>query len=269
MGFKPPYPSFELPDTLDDFFIKGRNLWPDLGDLVKLRFDRSKVPDDVVRFMRSTALNEYGVAHYIGGYLEYYGNDFKLRMWSAMWTAEEYVHYLVLRRMLEAMGEEITEEDFAGLEAGDFYENYTAYLDKMLIDPRMDRRMEQLIFGVVQEYSAVIAYTAAGDKCGIPEMDALFKRIAKDEMRHCRFNQVALEAMAEHCSPEERELIWPQFRHVWDDFRMPQEHIEYFAQQEMGTDLYTSLWDGEMRSRMVIYLTHYFRKFRQKETHAA
>ena len=75
--------------------------------------------------------------------------------------------------------------------------------------------------------------------------------------------------MAENCSADERALIWPQFRHVWDDFRMPQEHIDYFKQQEMGTDLYTSLWDGEMRSRMVIYLTHYFRKYRQPETHAA
>ena len=268
MGALPVYPSLRIPDPLDEFFSVGRNMWPDMDELKGLRFDRSRVPDPVVRFIRSTALNEYGVAHYISGYHHYYGEDYKLKMWAAIWAAEEYVHYVVLRRMLEALGEELTEEDFAGLESGDFLTNHVAYLDKMLVDERMDRRMQQLIFGVVQEYSAVIAYTAAGEKCGIPEMQELFKRIAKDEMRHCRFNQVALEAMCEN-APEERELVWPQFRHIWTDFQMPQEQIAYFADQDMGTELYTSLWDGDMRSRMVLYLTHYFRKFREPEATAA
>jgi len=263
MGVHPPYPSFASPDLVDDFFIKGRKTWPDLEELSSLKVDRSVVPDRVVRFIRSTALNEHGVAHYLGGYLHYYGGDYKLRFWSAMWTAEEYTHYIVLRRMLQALGEDLTEEDFAGLEAGDYQENYTAYLDRMRIAPEMDQRMEQLIFGVTQEYSAVIAYTAAADHCNEPQLAALFKRIAKDEMRHCRFNQVALEEMVKHCSDAERALIWPQFRVIWEDFQMPTEHIAYFTEMDMGTELYTSLWDGEARSRMVLYLTRYFSQYRK------
>jgi len=163
---------------------------------------------------------------------------------------------------LEALGEPLTRDDFRGLEESNFFHRYQAYFEKTVVSPSLDPRMAQLIYGVLQEYAAVIAYTAAAEECGVPEMEALFKRIARDEMRHCRFNQVALEAMCEHCSEEERALVWPQFRAFWKDLQMPQEHIDYFGELEMGTDLYTSLWSGELRSRMILYVTHYFRKFR-------
>ncbi len=262
MAIKPPYPSFTTPDTIDDFFIAGRNLWPDLKDLSKLSYERSKTPDDVVRFLRSTTLNEHGVAHYLGGYFHNYHDDYKLRFWSAMWTAEEYTHYIVLRRIIQGLGEDLTEADFAGLEDGDYVENYLAYLERIKVDPAIDSRMLQLIYGVLQEYAAVIAYTAAAEQCNDEGMAAILKRVAKDEMRHCRFNQVALEAMLEHCSEDERALVWPQFRAIWGDLRMPTEHIEYFS--VIGaTDLYTSLWDGEKRSRIILYLSHYFSQFRK------
>ncbi len=262
MDAKPFQPSFPSPDTLDKFYISGRKMWPDLAELKNLKFDRSKVPDEVVRFMRSTALNEYGVAHYVGSYLRSYNDDFKLRMWSAIWAAEEYVHYLVLRRMLEGLGEPLTDEDFVGLEQGNFNDSYAEYFENILIDPNIDRRVVQLIFGVIQEFSAVIAYTAAGEKCNIPEMRVLFKRIARDETRHFRFNQVALESLCKNCSEDERALIWPQFRAIWGDLQMPQEHIEYFSEMDIGTDLYTGLWSGELRSRLIIRMTQYFKKFR-------
>jgi len=263
MDTKPFSPSFPSPDTLDKFYISGRKMWPDLAELKDLKFDRSRVPDDVVQFMRSTALNEYGVAHYVGSYLKSYNNDFKLRMWSAIWAAEEYVHYVVLRRMLEGLGEPLTDEDFIGLEKGDFVNSYSEYFESILIDPDIDRRMVQLIFGVIQEFAAVIAYTAAGEKCNIPEMRALFKRIARDETRHFRFNQVALESLCKSCSDEERAMVWPQFRAIWGNLQMPQEHIEYFADLDMGTELYTGLWSGELKSRMILRMTQYFKKFRQ------
>jgi rubrerythrin len=263
-------PSFPSPDTLDKFYISGRRMWPDLGELTNLKFDRSRVPDEVVQFMRSTSLNEYGVAHYVGSYLRSYHDDFKLRMWSAIWAAEEYVHYLVLRRMLEGLGEPLTPDDFKGLEQGDFVSSYSEYFDNILVSPNIDRRIVQLIFGVIQEYSAVIAYTAAAEKCNIPEMEALFKRIAKDETRHFRFNQVALESLSEQCTEEERALIWPQFRAIWGDLQMPQEHIPYFSENSIGTELYTGLWSGELRSRMILRMTQYFKKFRpEKKTVAA
>jgi len=263
MHTKPFIDSFPSPDTLDKFYISGRKMWPDLAELKKLKFDRSLVSDELVQFMRSTALNEYGVAHYVRSYLNSYNNDFKLRMWSAIWAAEEYVHYLVLKRMLEGLGEPLTEEDYAGLEKGDFFNSYADYFDSILISPDIDRRMVQLIFGVLQEFGAVIAYTAVSEKCNIPEMQKLFKRIARDETRHFRFNQVALESLCENCSEEERAMIWPQFREIWGNLQMPQEHIEYFSELDMGTDLYTDFWSGEMRSRMIIRMTQYFKKFRQ------
>ncbi len=255
-------PSFASPDTLDKFYISGRKMWPDLGELQNLKFDRSRVPDEVVQFMRSTSLNEYGVAHYVGSYLRSYHDDFKLRMWSAIWAAEEYVHYLVLRRMLEGLGEPLTDADFEGLERGDFVTSYSQYFDNILVSPGIDRRMVQLIFGVIQEFSAVIAYTAAAEKCNVPEMEVLFKRIAKDETRHFRFNQVALESLCETCGEENRALIWPQFRAIWGDLQMPQEHIPYFSENAIGTELYTGLWSGELRSRMILRMTQYFKKFR-------
>ncbi|MGH8475812.1 MAG: hypothetical protein ACRERS_10760 [Methylococcales bacterium] len=258
-------PSFSSPDTLDKFYISGRKMWSDLGDLKNLQFDRSRVPDEVVQFMRSTALNEYGVAHYVGSYLKSYHDDFKLRMWSAIWAAEEYVHYLVLRRMLEGLGEPLTQQDFEGLEKGDFVTSYSQYFDNILIDPNIDRRMVQLIFGVIQEFSAVIAYTGAAEKCNVPEMETLFKRIARDETRHFRFNQVALESLCERANDAERALIWPQFRAIWGDLQMPQEHIPYFSENAIGTDLYTGLWSGELRSRMILRMTQYFKQFRPKK----
>lgn len=265
MGIRPPYPSFGHADQIDEFFILGRNMWPDLDDLKNLRVDPDVVPDNVKRFIRSTALNEHGVAHYHEGYLAYYHNDYKLRSWAAMWTAEEYVHYIVLRRMLQAMGEDLTQEDFDGLERGDYVENYTKYLNGKCVYEQMDPRMLQLIFAVLQEYSAVIAYTSAADHCNEPQLEKLFKRIARDEMRHCRFNQVGLEEMCKVASDEEKSYIFEQFKAIWHDFQMPTEHIAYFAEADMATDLYTSLWDGEARSKMVLYLTRYFSKFREFE----
>ncbi len=196
MAVKPPYPSFETPETMDDFFVAGRNLWPDLASLKDLKFDREQIPPEIVQFLRSTALNEHGVAHYLGAYFANYRNDFKLRFWSAMWTAEEYTHYIVLRRICQGLDADLTEKDFAGLEEGNYFENMMAYLERIKVDPSMDMRMLQLIYGVLQEYGAVIAYTAAAEQCGNPEIAALLKRVAKDEMRHCRFNQVALEGAA-------------------------------------------------------------------------
>lgn len=258
----PPFPSFRRPDTLDRFFVAGRHMWTDIDDFKKWRLDRSKVPDQVVRFLRSTSLIEYGVSQYVRSYLHYYGEDFKLAMWSAIWAAEEYTHYLVLRRMLEALGEELTDEDFAGLERGDFYDSYHAYFDGVRL-AGFDARMAQLVFGVVQEHSAVIAYTAASKKCGIPELAAVLKRVARDEVRHSRFNQVALESMVHACAPAEREKIWPQFRLVIGGLRMPQEHVAYFNEKHMGSELYHSLWDEKDWSRMVLYLTQYFGRFRK------
>jgi hypothetical protein len=36
-----------------------------------------------------------------------------------------------------------------------------------------------------------------------------------------------------------------------------------FKEYDMGTDLYTRFWTAEHRSRLVLFLTHYFQKFRQ------
>ncbi len=268
MGIHPPYPSFRTTDVLDKYFIAGRNLWPDLESFKHLELDRDAVPDEIVKFLRSTCLNEHGVSHYLGPYFHNYQNDFKLRFWSAMWTAEEYTHYIILRRICQALGEDLTDRDFAGLEAGNYFENMQAYFMRIKVDPLIDLRMLQLIYGVLQEYGAVIAYTAAAEQCCIPEVATILKRIAKDEMRHCRFNQVALEAMMENCSEDEKALVWPQFREIWRDLQMPTEHIEYFS--EIGaTDSYTSLWDGEKRSKIILYLSHYFSKYRQYEKRSA
>lgn len=258
----PPFPSFKRPDTLDRYFTAGRCLWPDIDEFKKWELDRSQVPDEVMHFLRSTSLIEYGVSQYVRSYLHYYGEDFKLSMWSAIWAAEEYTHYLVLRRMLEALGEELTDEDFAGLERGDFYDSYISYFDQARLEG-FDPRMAQLVFGVVQEHSAVIAYTAASKKCGIPELAAVLKRVARDEVRHSRFNQVTLESMVQFCPPEQREMIWPQFREVIGGLQMPQEHVAYFNEKQMGSELYHSLWDEKDWSRMVLYLTQYFSRFRK------
>ena len=258
----PPFPSFPRPDTLDQFFVAGRHMWTDIDEFKKWRLDRSQVPDEVMHFLRSTSLIEYGVSQYIKGYLHYYGDDFKLSMWSAIWAAEEYTHYLVLRRMLEALGEELTDEDFAGLERGDYYDSYVEWIDSIRIEG-FEKRMAQLVFGVVQEHSAAIAYTAASKKCNIPELAAVLKRIARDEVRHSRFNQVTLESMVRRCEPEQREMIWPQFRLVISQLRMPQEHVAYFNEKHMGSELYHSLWDEKDWSRMVLYLTQYFGRFRK------
>jgi hypothetical protein len=38
-----------------------------------------------------------------------------------------------------------------------------------------------------------------------------------------------------------------------------------FKEYDMGTDLYTRFWTAEHRSRLVLFLTHYFQKFRQPD----
>jgi rubrerythrin len=262
-------PSWRDTDTLDDFFIKGRNMWPDLKELRELKLDRAQVPDDVVRFIRSTALNEHGIVHYVKQYLRSYGDDYKLGIWAAMWGGEEYLHSVVLRLILTGLGESISDEQYRGLEVNRYGESYDAYLDGLRLKPHMSARMQQLIYGVVQEFAAVIAYSSVADACTEPTVAQLLRRIAKDEMRHCRFFQLCLEALAENSTAGERALIWPQFNALFKNFQMPQEHIDMFREQDMGTDLYTRFWTPQQRSRLVLFLTHYFQQFRQDNTPAS
>lgn len=254
-------PSWHDTKTLDDFFIKGRNMWPDLKELRHLKLDRSLVDEKIVKFIRSTALNEHGVVHYVKGYFRAYGDDYKLGIWASMWVGEEYLHSIVLRTILDALGEEVSQQEYDGLEHGSYAEHYDQYLEKVRL-PNMSARMQQLIYGVVQEFSAVIAYSSVADVCQEPQVASLLRRVAKDEMRHCRFFQLCLEALAENTTAEEREQIWPQFNIFFKDFQMPQEHIEMFGEFDMGTDLYTHFWTPEYRSKLVLFVTQYFRQFR-------
>ena len=49
----PPTPSHLDIDVVDKFFAVGRNLWPDIDEIRKLPFDRSKFSDEVIRFLKS------------------------------------------------------------------------------------------------------------------------------------------------------------------------------------------------------------------------
>jgi len=258
-----PTPSWRDTRTLDQFFIMGRNMWPDLKDLRTLPYRRDLVPDEVVRFIRSTALNEHGIVHYVKGYLRAYGDDYKLGIWASMWGGEEYVHSIVLRSILEGLGEKLRDEELAGLEAAAYAENYDGYMADKRKGYRMDARLQQLIYGVIQEYAAKIAYSSVADAAGDPTVETLLRRVAKDEMRHCRFFQLCLEALAENLNGEERKEIFPQFKDLFKDHQMPQEHIAMFDEFQMGTDLYIKFWTPEYRSNLILYLTDYFRKFRQ------
>ena len=97
---------------------------------------------------------------------------------------------------------------------------------------------------------------------GDANVDALLRRVAKDETRHCRFFQLCLEALAENVTEAERAEIFPQFNALFKDHQMPQEHIHMFGEYDMGTDLYVKFWTPAHRSDLIIYLTHYFRQFR-------
>jgi len=255
-------PSWRDSKTLDEFFIKGRNMWPDLGEISKLPFRRELVPDKVVDFMRSTALNEYGIVHYVKGYFRAYGDDYKLGIWASFWGGEEYLHSIVLRTILDGLGESISDEQYQGLEQGDYGGHSDAYLARKREGFKMSRSMQQLIYGVVQEYAAKIAYASVADAAGDPNVAALLRRMAKDEVRHCRFFQLCLEAMVENVSDEIRAEIWPQFKLLFNDHQMPTEHIPMFDEHEMGTDLYVSFWTPEYKSDLILYLTRYFSKFR-------
>lgn len=258
-------PSWRDTRVLDEFFIKGRNMWPDLKDVRHLPYRRELVPDEVVRFIRSTALNEHGIVHYVRGYLRAYGDDYKLGIWAAMWGGEEYLHSIVLRTVHECLGERFSEEEIRGLETGDYASSYDAYLEEKRKGYRMDARLQQLIYGVIQEYAAKIAYSSVADVAGDPHVATLLRRVARDEMRHCRFFQLCLEALAENLTEEERAEIFPQFTALFKDHQMPQEHIPMFREFDMGTDLYIKFWTPEYRSNLILYLTEYFRKFRQPE----
>lgn len=255
-------PSWHDTKILDEFFIRGRNMWPDLGDIAKMKFDRALVPEDVVKFMRSTALNEHGIVHYVKGYFRAYGDDYKLGIWASIWGGEEYLHSIVLRTILDGLGEEISEGEYAGLELGDYGDNSDTYLARKREGYRMDQRLQQLVYGVIQEYAAKIAYSSVADAAGDPNVSSLLRRMAKDETRHCRFFQLCLEALAENVGDEERAEIWPQFNALFKEHRMPQEHIAMFGEYNMGTDLYIKFWTPAYRSELVLYLTNYFRQFR-------
>ena len=261
-------PSWRDTRVLDEFFIKGRNMWPDLKDVRHLPYRRELVPDEVVRFIRSTALNEHGIVHYVRGYLRAYGDDYKLGIWAAMWGGEEYLHSIVLRTMYDGLGERFTDAEIRGLETGDYATSYDNYLEEKRKGYRMDARLQQLIYGVIQEYAAKIAYSSVADVAGDDNVAALLRRVAKDEMRHCRFFQLCLEALAENLTEEERAEIFPQFTALFKDHQMPQEHIPMFREFDMGTDLYIKFWTPEYRSNLILYLTEFFRRYRQP-AHAA
>ncbi len=256
-------PTWVDTSKVDEFFIAGRNMWPDLKDNSKLEFQRDVVPEDAIRFMRSTALNEYGVVHYTKGYFRHYGSDYKLASWAMIWGGEEYLHSIVLRTILKGLGVEISDEEFEGLEEGEYEKNYDSYLKEKRSGYKMDPRVQQLLYGVLQEYSATIAYSSVADAVGDPNIARLLRRMAKDETRHCRFNQICLESLVDQMGDEIRAEIWPQFNALFKDHRMPQEHIAMFAEFNMGTDLYIKFWTPEYRSNLILYLTNYFRKFRK------
>ena len=247
---------------LDDFFVAGRKMWPDLGDIRRMRFNRDLVPDEVVRFIRSTALNEHGIVHYVKGYFRSFGDDYKLGVWAAVWGGEEYLHSIVLRALLDGLGERISQEEYAGLEKGDYADNAESYLEGKRAGTAISRRLQQLIYGVIQEYSAVIAYSSVADVAGDPALARILRRIAKDEMRHCRFFQLSLEALARNVDDREFAEIWPQFSALFKDHQMPQDQIAMFREFDMSTDLYIKFWTPAYRSDLVLFLTHYFRKFR-------
>jgi hypothetical protein len=262
----PGVPSWQDTKTLDEFFVAGRNMWPDLKGLKGLEYRRDLVPDEVLRFIRSTALNEHGIVHYVKGYFRAYGDDYKLGLWASIWGGEEYLHSIVLRTILAGLGEEIGDDEYSGLETGAYAESYDRYLDEKRAGYRMDARMQQLIYGVIQEYAAKIAYSSVADVAGCPTTEKLLRRVAKDETRHCRFFQLCLEAMEVHVDDGIRAEIWPQFMTLFKDQRMPQEHIPMFGEHRMGTELYIRFWTPEYRSNLILYLTNYFRKFRAPRT---
>ncbi|KAA3614489.1 MAG: ferritin-like domain-containing protein [Planctomycetota bacterium] len=250
-------------DVLDRFFALGNQTWPDLEELRAMKFDRSKVPDKVVEFIRSTALNEYGVGHYTMQYRFMFGEDYKLQLWSAFWAAEEYNHYVVLRRILEAMGEELSAADRNGVEGIQaFRDGYTSYYDRIAV-PGISRKVQVCTYGVIQEHAAVVAYNSVCRQLEDPNLIKLLKRIAKDESRHCQFYQAALEGAVADEGEEQRAKVWPQFEAFFNDFSMPQEFIDIFDEKEIGTDLYTSFWSDEEKAKMVLFLTRFFRKFRE------
>jgi hypothetical protein len=255
-------PSWSDTGKLDDFFVAGRKMWPDLAEVRRLRFNRELVPDDVVRFIRSTALNEHGIVHYVKGYFRSYGDDYKLGVWASIWGGEEYLHSIVLRALLDGLGESISDAEYAGLEKGDYAENMERYLEEKRAGTAISRRTQQLIYGVIQEYSAVIAYSSVADVAGDPALARILRRIAKDEMRHCRFFQLSLEALAQNIDDREFSEIWGMFNTLFKDHEMPQDQIAMFQEFDMTTDLYIKFWTPQYRSNLILFLTHYFRKFR-------
>jgi hypothetical protein len=262
-------PSFADSRKLDEYFIIGRNMWPDLKELKNLEYRRDLVPDDAVRFIRSTALNEYGIVHYVKAYYRSYGDDYKLGIWASFWGGEEYLHSIVLRTILEGLGETISNDQYAGLEAGEYEKNSDSYLAEKRKGYKMDARLQQLIYGVVQEYAAKVAYASVAEAVDCPNTAKLLKRMAKDEMRHCRFFQICLESLIDGLDDELRAEVFPMFSDLFKEHRMPQEHIAMFNEFDMGTDLYIKFWTPEHRSNIVIYLTNYFRKFKQPRSSAA
>ena len=123
-------PSWKDTRKLDDFFVAGRKMWADLAEVRRMRLDADLVPAEVKRFIRSTALNEHGIVHYVKEYFESYGEDYKLGVWAAVWGGEEYLHSIVLRSMLDGLGEHISDAEYAGLEKGDYAGNYERYLER-------------------------------------------------------------------------------------------------------------------------------------------
>jgi hypothetical protein len=259
-----PEASWQDTEVLDDFFVIGRSRWPDLKKLDELVLDRSKVPQEVVTFLRSTSLNEHGIVHYVRGYLENYGDDYKLGIWAAIWGGEEYTHSLILRKCLKALGETVRADEFEGLETGRYAEGWRRYTRESKVSPLVSDRLWTLVYGVIQEYAAFVAYSTVAEACpDEPALAEILKRVAADEMRHCKFFELSLAAMAENLTPAERALVWPQFDRLFKKFDMPQEFIGLFGEREMGTDLYLRFWTPAWRSRMVVDLVHRFKPYRR------
>lgn len=250
-------------NELDWFFVRGRRMWPDLEHLSGVKLDRSKVSDKVVTFIKSTALNEHGIVHYVRRYLKSYADDYNLGLWGCIWGGEEYLHSVVLRLILKNLGEGISEREYTGLETGSYGDGYGRYLQEKSAGPAMSPRIETLIYGVLQEFVAYKVYSAVSRACEEPTVKTLLLRVARDEARHCRFFQRSLESAAPKLDPAEYALIWPQFDAFFKDLRMPQDFIELFAEEQIGTDLYTGFWDRKDRTEIAIYLGRFFKQFRK------
>lgn len=226
-----------MPFDTDEY---ARNSAPvKFDDLDLDGFKSQPLAPDILRAVRYMCNIEYHTVCYFRDMLVTPSHkDAEVTAFMTMWNMEEFWHGAALAKVLESHGEVV---DYAYLQN---VRKRIGWKDKL--DPIKHTLLSNfvgkdfialhMIWGAINEWSAVTAYNRLAKIAGHPVLDKLLRRIAKQETRHVAFYATqARQRLAQ--STKAQKLARFALRKYWGPVGsgiMPEPEVAHMLRQIMG-----------------------------------